>query len=286
MAIHEQNYVRYDGDLRQGGAPWTIAWNGLKVFISFTRTKLLLLGLWLAPLAAIIGVFIEYSVRNSQLGAMTETAAAAPGGTSVAVFIQIQIFSLAILYMSSGCGVISDDLRYKTFQLYFSKPLSKVEYALGKFLSLALLGSLVTLVPALIVGGLRMAFYARTDFAGAIAAQLGLGYAVLTGALIVMSAIIMGLSSMTEHTRYVVLSWIGVLLVPILISLITSIATEGQDASNLWSITGNFWLVSEHLLTEEEMTVPIIAPLAILTALGGLGLGAVARRVTKLEGVA
>ncbi|MEC9441949.1 MAG: ABC transporter permease subunit [Myxococcota bacterium] len=286
MAIHEQNYVRYEGELVDRGAALNIAWTSFRVFLSFTRTKLLLLALWLLPIGGIIAVFIEYSVRNSQLGAMADAAGSAPGGGPMAVFIQMQIFSLAILYASSGCGVISDDLRYRTFQLYFSKPLEKYEYALGKFGGLFLLGSLVTLLPALFVGGLRLAFYARTDFVGELMLQSLSGLGILTGGTLVMSAMLMGLSSLTAHTRYVVLSWLGVIMVPILLSIIVSIAAEGTDAANLWSMTGNLWLVSQKLLTEDEVTVPLIAPLAILLGLGGAGVGMLARRIARLEGVA
>lgn len=286
MAIHEQNYVRYEGNLRENRAAWTIAWSGFRVFWSFTRTKLVLLVLWLMPVAAIIGVLLEYAARNSQLGAMAGAASAAPGGLAVAGFIQLQVFSLAILYMASGCGVIADDLRYRTFQLYFSKPLSKVEYALGKFMSLLLLGSTITLLPAALIGALRMAFFARTDFALAVAKQMGVGMLILTSALLVMSSVVMGLSALTAHTRYVVLSWLGVLLVPVLLSTIVLLATEGNDMASLWSLTGNIWLVSKTLLTEEEVGVPLLAPVGILLGLGGAGVGALARRISRLEGVA
>ena len=65
MAIHEQNYVRYEGELEDRSAAPNIAWTSFRVFLSFTRTKLLLLALWLLPIGGIIAVFIEYSVRNT-----------------------------------------------------------------------------------------------------------------------------------------------------------------------------------------------------------------------------
>lgn len=286
MTIHEQNYVRYEGQLLEGRAPLTIAWTSFRVMLGFTRTKLILLVLWLMPLGSIFGVFLEYSVRNSQLGSLANAEGVAPGGEPVAFFIQLSLFSLAILFMASGCGVIADDLRYRTFQLYFSKPMTKFEYGLGKFLGLFLLGSTITLIPGALVSILRMAFYARTDFALEIAQQMGIGYVILTLATAISSSVVLGLSSLTSHTRYVVLAWLGVLLVPILLGLIVSIAAEGTDTANLWSMTGNVWLVSKSLLTDEELTIPTIVPITILLGIGGAGLGALARRVHKLEGVA
>ena len=149
-----------------------------------------------------------------------------------------------------------------------------------------LLGSLVTVIPALLVGGLRVAFYARTDFLGELLAQSGIGLLILTGGTLVMSSMLMGLSSLTAHTRYVVLSWLGVILVPILLSIIVSLAAEGTDAANLWSMTGNLWLVSQKFLAKEELSLPIIAPIGILLGLGAGGAGLLARRISRLEGVA
>ena len=285
MAIHEQNYVRYEGTLDESRAALFIAWTNFRIFLSFVRTKLLLLGLWLLPVGAVFAIFIEYSVRNSQLGAMAGPGEA-PGGYPLGVFIQLQLFSLAILYAASGCGVISDDLRYRTFQLYFSKPLSRLDYGLGKFLGLFMLGALVTLLPALLVGLLRLAFFARTDFAAEMAVQLLQALGVLGGGVVVMTSVVMGLSALTSHTRYVVLSWLGAIMVPMLLGLIVTIATEGNDWANVWSMTGNLWLVSKSLLTTEEVAVPLLAPLAVLVGLVAAGLGTLGWRISKLEGVA
>ncbi len=286
MAIHEQNYVRYEGILRTDRAAFTIALASLRTYWSLTRTKIILLILWLMPLATILGVFAEYALTNSSLGEMSGAAKSAPGAEPVAWFIQLSIMSLAILLMSSGCGVISDDLRYKTFQLYFSKPLSRFQYGLGKFLGLFALGSLITLLPGVIIGALRIAFAFRADFGGVIAKQIGLGLLIMTAATAIFCLMVMGLSALTAHTRYVVLSWLGLLLVPSLLNTIISLATESNPASDLVSITGNLWLVSQIVLVGKELDFPSFAPFLILVVCGGLGAASLARRISRLEGVA
>ena len=286
MAIHEQNYVRYEGALSPGRAALTIARASLRTYWAMTRTKIVLLILWLMPLVALIAVFIEYAVTNSSLGEMSGELMSAPGAGPVTWFIQISAFSLALLMMASGCGVISDDLRYKTFQLYFSKPLSRFEYGLGKFLGLFALGSLITLLPGLLVGGLRVIFAMRSPFGAEVAKQTGLGLAIMAAMTAIFCAVVMGLSALTEHTRYVVLSWLGLLLVPSLLSTIIGLATEQSDMASLVSITGNLWLASQITLLGHEVDFPAFVPFAILALLGALGLGALWRRISKLEGVA
>ena len=59
-----------------------------------------------------------------------------PGASVTGWILQLQFFSVAILFMASGCGAVSDDLRHQTFQLFFSRPVERWEYTLGKFLGL------------------------------------------------------------------------------------------------------------------------------------------------------
>lgn len=284
MTIHEQNYVRYEGPLETKHTAWLIALTQLRTFWSFTRTKLTILLMWLPALIALVLIFIEYSLRNSQLGAIAP--AETPGTGPTLFFLQTHIMGAAILYMASGCGVIADDLRYRTFQLYFSKPLSRQQYALGKFMGLFGLGATITLLPTALCVALRIALFARTDYAFAVIKQMSLSWLMLAVATAVMSALIMGLSSLTSRTGYAVLSWIGVLVVPIIITSIIQIATKGSDTANLWSIPGAIHLATRALIDKDPLAVPAIAPFAVLATLGGAGIGATAWRISKLEGVA
>lgn len=293
MAIHEQNYVRYDGPLREGRAWAVIAWTSFRTYLSFLRTKLTLLLLWLGPILFIVFVFIEYMIRSSALGA----EAGEPQASYISFFLQTQVFSVAILLLASGCGVVSEDLRYRTFQLYFSKPITRADYAIGKFLSIMLLGSLVSVLPAIIVGTLRAALYGRSDVFKPLVAQMGTGIGLSLLFTAVLCAVVAGLSSMTRSQGTVVLSFLGVIVVPQILSFIVAIAGGGAegfmnwvsgtaDSAHLWSLTGNMLVVSEWLLTGEIFEGPAWVAPVILVAVTALGIGAMAYRISRLEGVA
>ncbi len=288
MAIHEQNYVRYDGPIREEGAGgiWTIGWTGFRVYTSFTRTKLIIALLWLAsPIGASILVLMEYIFRG-QMGQFGGEPSA-PDGGYVGGFLQLQAYSLAILLMASGCGVVAEDLRYRTFQLYFAKPISRLQYALGKFSAIFLLGSMVTLLPAIIVGGLRAALFVQTDFFKDVLIQVGIGIGLSAFITLVMCLIVMGLSSLTSRTGYVVLSWIALLLVPVMVSGILAIAIPDTDINRLVSITGNISTLSDWVLTEEfEFEGPHWLSPIILVVLAVIGATATTLRIRRLEGVA
>jgi ABC-type transport system involved in multi-copper enzyme maturation permease subunit len=287
MAIHEQNYVRYDGPLRDSGAWRVIAWTGFRTHLSFLRTKLLILGLWLGPLLFAGLIFLEYTLRG-QMGQMMGEPMA-PKAAYVSGFLQMQVFSLAILLMASGCGVISEDLKYRTFQLYFSKPITRTDYAVGKFLSIALLGSLVTVLPAFLLAGLRAALFIQSEFFKPVLEQMGIGVGLSALFTLIICAMVAGLSSLTSRTGYVVLSWIGVLLVPLILSGIVAIATGGNtELASLWSLTGNMLVVADMALgvDKEAVDAPLwVAPI-VLTVVSAAGIGALVRRINRLEGVA
>ena len=145
---------------------------------------------------------------------------------------------------------------------------------------------MVTVVPAAIVGALRTAFYARGEFGMDMALQIGAGLVALALATAVMSAVIMGLSALTSRTSYVVLSFLGVMLIPVLLTIIMRLAYDQSEASYLYSIPGNIYLVCQVLLDHESMTIPIFSPFAVLLAVMALGFGVLARRILSLEGVA
>lgn len=284
MAIHEQNYVSYQGPLDDSGGWKVFARTTFRLAWSFTRTKLLLFALWIPVIISLGLVFVEYGLREKLPMNMGNDAA--PSVTVVTAFLQMQFFSAALLMMASGCNAIADDLKYRTFQIFFSRPVERWEYILGKWLGLFGLCSLVTIVPAVLVGGLRAAYFSRTDIASAVYEQTlaGLGISVLIA--VVVASIVLGLSSITRRTSYAVLAWIGVLVVPLIVTGIVATASEGSSSAQLWNLVGNIYLVTQSLMAAEAPDVPIWAPLLILVGASALSIYGVRLRVDKLEGIA
>lgn len=292
MAIYDQNYVRYDGPLRERGAWMVIAWMSFRTYISFWRTKLaLLLMQWILPSIFIVLLFVEYMIRG-----LAGDAASAVGAGWVTAALRIDMICVIITLLVCGCGVVSEDLRYRTFQLYFSKPISRADYAVGKFLGLWLLAAQVSVIPLTVVSALRAALFFRTDMFKEVAMALLLG--VLLSALFsaIFAAIVIGLSSLTSSQGTAVLMFLGVVFVPQILSLIVAIASGESMAkdwflgapnmSDLWSITGNMSVVSHWVLDGETFDGPAwVAPI-ILTVLSVAGVGTLFARVSKLEGVA
>lgn len=65
------------------------------------------------------------------------------------VFMNVQSVFAMILAAMAGPGLIAPDIANNALPLYFSRPLSRVDYVLARFIVLAGLLSLVTIIPAL-----------------------------------------------------------------------------------------------------------------------------------------
>ena len=283
MAIHEQRYVEYEGPLKEGGAWWVLARTTIRLALSFLRTKLMILLTLIPSGIMVIAIFSEYAIRTRLAQGM---GGEAPGPAGIGFYLQIELFSLALLFMASGCGVVSDDLRYRTFQLYFSRPVERWEYVVGKVLGLFMLGSIITIVPGVLLAAFRIVYFARTDFAEPIVEQTLVGLGLLVVVTAVVCAVVAGISAMTRRTGYAVLAWIGVLIVPMILGGILQLSTGGADWPMLLSLPGNVSLLVDGLLAETPPEVPLWAPALILGALGAAGLYGLYWRVHKLEGVA
>jgi ABC-2 type transport system permease protein len=95
------------------------------------------------------GVFIYFSNHAELLGSVS------PGfarfievkGRFFAIFMYVQSFAVLLLAALAGPGLIAPDLSNGGLPLYFSRPLSRLDYVLARLSVLAGLLSLVTWVP-------------------------------------------------------------------------------------------------------------------------------------------
>jgi ABC-type transport system involved in multi-copper enzyme maturation permease subunit len=235
------------------------------------------------PMVAAVMIVLEYGIRQ-QAGQIADVDP--PTGSFVAFFLSAQALSLCVLYVATGCGVVSEDIRHRMLQLYFSKPMSVIDYGAGKFAGLFALGSLLTVLPTVLLAGLRSALYLRSDALWAVL-QIGVSAVFLSAvSTFVITSVVLGLSSLIGRTGYVVLAFIGVLLVPIILEAIVGLTAAETTLDGLGSLTGNLDIFARFVLLD-DVTVDVTTVLAplILVAISVLGIWTMIRRVQRLEGV-
>ncbi|TET73692.1 MAG: hypothetical protein E3J56_03680, partial [Candidatus Aminicenantes bacterium] len=74
------------------------------------------------------------------------------------------LFMIVIVLVFAGAGLISDDLKYNSLQLYFSRPLKKKDYFIGKAAVIVFFLFIVTLIPGLVFIIMKLVFSGSFKF--------------------------------------------------------------------------------------------------------------------------
>jgi ABC-2 type transport system permease protein len=125
-------------------------------------------------------------------------------------FLMIEMWLSMILILIVGPSLISQDLRFNALPLYFSRPLRRIDYFLGKLgIIVAFLG-MVIIVPSIIAYVLGLLF--SLDISIIRDTFRLLLSSILYGLIIATSAglLVLALSSLSRNSRYVVLFWLGI----------------------------------------------------------------------------
>ena len=144
-------------------------------------------------------------------------------------------FMLIILSVFSGADLISSDLKFKAFPLYFSRPLSRGDYLAGKFAVILFYLLAFTLVPGVLLLLFKMLF------TGSLAVSPVLLLAILVFPLIeclCLASLTLALSILSPNTKFI---QIAIFLVYIFSNNLAQMlkAIFKSDYSFLVSLHGN-----------------------------------------------
>jgi hypothetical protein len=120
------------------------------------------------------------------------------------------LFLFIVILILCGSGLISDDLKHNSLQLYFARPLKKKDYFLGKTAVIVFFLFILTLVPGLVF------FIMKLIFAGSFKFFLAypwlplsiIGYSIVVTAF--FSFYTLFLSSLSKNRRLVAILIFGI----------------------------------------------------------------------------
>jgi ABC-2 type transport system permease protein len=143
-------------------------------------------------------------------------------------FLVTELWLSMLLVVMVGPSLISQDLRFNALPLYFSRPLRRVDYFVGKLGIIATFVGMVTVVPSLIAYVLGLLFslditIVRDTFP-LLLSSIAYGLVIAVSAGLFMLA----LSSLSRNSRYIGLSWIGICFVGYLVALFLNGMDEEQ----------------------------------------------------------
>ncbi len=147
MAVYKRGYQRYQG-------PRTSRWARLLVCPRFAWRRML--GRRLMATMLVASLFwpllcAGYIYLANHLDLLQNAAGVLPAlkvdAKFFLVFMDVQAVFAVILAALAGPGLVAPDLSHNALPLYFSRPLSRADYVLGRLLVIAGLLSLVTWLP-------------------------------------------------------------------------------------------------------------------------------------------
>ena len=164
MPIAERGYQHWAGRLVERRVPWwPIARLGVKLAFKRKFFKLAFSVSFLPAVVFSAGIYISERLDDFQF--MFKGRRGSTG------FLEVNpqyfksyfggdflMFMMVMLLVLGGAGLIADDLRWRSLQLYFSRPIRKRDYLAGKMATAGFFLLLYTLVPGLLFVLLKIVF--------------------------------------------------------------------------------------------------------------------------------
>jgi ABC-type transport system involved in multi-copper enzyme maturation permease subunit len=280
MPIHDQGYQRYQGQrVPVGRAWWTMA--RMHLITAFKRRWFLLLVF--AGWARFLGYAAFYIIGPVFIPQMASFAQTNP--QTFRNFLNGQGFFVFLITIVLG-GLIADDRRANALQLYLSKPVTRIEYILGKAAPLLILILGLTLVPALCLILLQIVFSGSVSF---LANNLFLLPAITLASLVralLSTFMILALSSLSKSRRFVAIMYAGLIFFTssmhqVLRSITGSQAWAAISPGNMVDVFTD-WVFR----VRGPQPVPIYVAVLVIVGLIAASLWVLERRVRPVEIVA
>jgi ABC-2 type transport system permease protein len=151
--VADLSYRDYDGPFKDAKYRfWVITMTGIRAAIKKKGFWIWsILSTWFYLILAVILYFVIENLRN-QMAEVAESVITALSNTdwnsqilNGINFAQIPILLVTLLI---GAGIIANDNRANALIMYLSKPITRLDYLLGKWLTIFLLVTVVIMVPA------------------------------------------------------------------------------------------------------------------------------------------
>ena len=226
MPIFDQGYQHWKGSLAGHAWRWmAITKQGLRGQIKATRSyvRLFLIMAWMPALTLVVAMALwglieqgsETIVNLLQSSPLrrryrrAETYRHAVWTIAYSIFFKIELYFIMLLVVLIGPNLISQDLRFNALPLYFSRPITRFDYFIGKLGVIATLVAVLAVLPAIVAYILGICF--SLDLTVVRDTWRLLPASILYGLVITVSAgtLMLALSSLSRRSLYVGIAWIG-----------------------------------------------------------------------------
>jgi len=206
MTIKEKGYTHWEGELEEKKFPWwPITRFGILSTFRKKFFKIFFFGSLIPAVVFLVGIYISERLDDfrTMIRRPERLLNIDPGYFKSYFTGDFLLFMMVMILVFCGAGLISDDMKHNSLQLYFSRPLKKNQYFLGKASVVLFFLFMLTLVPGLVF------FFMKLIFAGSFQFFITypwlplsvIGYSLLV--TVFFSLYTLFLSSLSKNRRYV-----------------------------------------------------------------------------------
>ena len=243
MAVYDQLYGAYEGESHSSLSRFLVipryALNDVFKSKLFTTVFILC---FIYPLIAMILVYLRHNVNAIAMLQINVSELLPIDASFFRTFLEIQGSFAFILTVLVAPPLISRDLSNNALPLYLCRPLSRSEYVLGKMAAIALLLSLITWVPGLLV------FFFQASLAGVawLWANAWMIWAIFFGSvvwIVLLSLLALAVSSIVKWRVVASGALLGLFFVPSAFGEIVNqlFLTRVGSLISLWASVNSIW---------------------------------------------
>lgn len=303
MPVYDQSYRHWKGSFRTTPFRWLpMVDYHMRLLLRSKLVWFFLLASFLPAIGACIFVYVAYlsgpEVLSEMLNGILLTPLPQGAGRDVEFdliarhgLLVMLVFpqSFVVLSITSivGAGLIAKDVKSNALEIYLTKPITPMDYVLGKLSVITLFIFLVTFAPAMVV-----LLVASSLWDGFGSPALDVTPAVFLTCFItalVNGCVILGLSSLTKSSRYATIIWFAICFV----SQATASALQAITENSNWQILSyrqNFALIASEIFGSSELPnvvveepPPLYVPIGLLLLVTLLALAVLRRTIRAVE---
>jgi ABC-2 type transport system permease protein len=278
MPIHDQGYRRYGGTRARGRAWLVMLRNGVIGMMGNRRWIVLMIASWIQFVVRAIQFYIAAN--------FSQAAIVAPSAATFRDFFDRQDLFVFLVTITLGAAAIAEDRRTNALQIYLSKPLTRLEYLVGKLSVLMVFLLFITWVPAILLLIVQVLFAGNFTF---LKANVYLFPAITLYSLIevvMVSMCMLALSSLSTSGRFAGILYTALIFFSDALYGVLRAVTGSTRVS--WVAFGNNLAQVGDVIFRVPLRyeTPWILSLAIVFGLIGVAAWILERRVRAVEIVA
>jgi ABC-2 type transport system permease protein len=278
MPIHDQGYRRYGGSRAGGRAWWVMFTTGVRTMLGNRRWIVLLVVSWIPFVVRAVQFYLAANFAQAQI--------VAPSAATFRDFFGQQDLFVFLMTITLGASAIAQDRRANALQIYLSKPLTRLEYIVGKLSVLIAFLLFVTWVPAMLLLVLQVLFAGNFTFLKANAYLFPAITLFASIEVLMVSMCMLALSSLSTNSRFVGILYTALIFFSKALAGVLFAVTRGSSFS--WISFGNNLALLGDVIFRVPPQFETPWPVSLAIVLGLIGLSAVIleRRVRGVEIVA